>query len=161
MLHEMTNCPKCRKVFTPLPGQKWCSECTAQRVHETELVEDAITRRSMRDPKEIAELTDVPLKIVEAIVRRWRLLYEATETELTCARCEREPVQPGSEYCPNCRIELYSKIGRMTDRLYSEVSAMEYVSPQAKNVSHLRAAMQNKRARASAERLRPRRQRLK
>jgi hypothetical protein len=102
---ELSNCPKCRRLFPKVKESRLCSECSKAEEDQFEIL-----RRFIQDnPKStigvVSNATGVSPKRILLYVREGRLiLSEGMMGELKCSQCE-TPIEKGS-MCDKCSREI-------------------------------------------------------
>lgn len=153
-------CPKCGKYFEPMPGAKWCAECTASHEASVALVDEAI-QRGNESVVDIVAATGLPEKVVRKVLHNTRSLGWLVDDETPCTRCRRQPAQPGSDFCLDCRLVLNTLLGKTVARMAREAVQQEVEPEAARPVDNVNANVERKRGRLPLVGLFPSRQRLK
>lgn len=111
MAAKLSKCPRCGKIFAEKRGKSLCAKCNTEFLEYGDLVLDAIEKRGLRKPEEIAEFTGVPLEKVIELVENSTLLSHEIEAERVCAACKERPAQKHADYCFHCRLMLNKAFG--------------------------------------------------
>jgi predicted amidophosphoribosyltransferase len=119
-------CVKCRKLFTPVFTENRCPQCNEELEQKIFLVENAIYRGLKQTVADIVEYTQLPEEDVILILKSQRYLNETVTREALCSRCHEKQAQAGSEFCVDCRFELYQAINKMAGTIYARVGDRPY-----------------------------------
>ena len=111
MAAKISKCPRCGKIFAEKPGKTLCAKCNTEFLQYGELVLEAIEKRGLRKPAEIAEFTGVPIDKVIELVENSTLLSHEIEVERMCSACKERPAQKHADYCFHCRLMLNKAFG--------------------------------------------------
>lgn len=157
---KIRQCPKCGRFFEPMPGAKWCAECTASHEASVALVDEAI-QRGNKSVEGIVAATGLPEKIVRKVLHNTRSLGWLVDDETPCTRCGRQPAQPGSDFCLDCRLVLNALLGKAVARMAREAVRQEAEPAAALPVDNVNTNVERKRGFLPLASLFPSRQRIK
>lgn len=118
---KLRRCDDCGKLYADIWGKRWCVRCDELREQRIERIENAITGAMKRTISEIAEFTGIPEREVRRLVTAIPSLNWAVDFQEQCVRCRKEPAQPGSEFCLECRMELHERFEEVARELETEV----------------------------------------
>lgn len=137
---ELAKCPNCGKLFAAVPGKDLCVTCTAQRLEQTERIEEAIMRWNLETPEEIASFVGMTVDEVKKIIKETSLFHSKVDRRVPCQRCRKKPAQPDSDYCLDCRLELNRALGIAVGDLTAKIEKMTYSMRVTGNPSRTKAA---------------------
>ncbi|HOJ34447.1 MAG TPA: hypothetical protein PKY35_14310 [Candidatus Hydrogenedentes bacterium] len=130
---EITKCSRCGKLIAANSDSTLCSACYAERLEQTDRIEEAITRWNLQSPEEIATFAGMTPDEVREIIKETSLFRSKVDRRVPCRRCGEKPAQPDSDYCLDCRLELNRALGLAAGDLLSRVqkmaASMPYRSP--------------------------------
>ncbi len=126
---ELTKCSRCGKIIAADSGQTMCSACLAERLEQSERIEEAITRWNLQTPEEIASFVGMTADEVRQVIKETSLFRSKIDRRVPCKRCGEKPAQPDSDYCLDCRLELNHALGLAVGELASRVEKMAASMP--------------------------------
>ncbi len=104
---NIKNCPKCRKIFSPMVGQVICSDCIKEEEEEFEKVKGYLRENRGAGINIVSDETGVSIKKILKYLREGRL--EITDEMVDFLKCEKCGISIKSgQYCRNC-LEKVSK----------------------------------------------------
>ena len=104
---NIKNCPKCRKIFSPMVGQVICSDCIKEEEEEFEKVKGYLRENRGTGINIVSDETGVSIKKILKYLREGRL--EITDEMVDFLKCEKCGISIKSgQYCRNC-LEKVSK----------------------------------------------------
>lgn len=155
MAPNLAQCPRCRKIFAKQPGKQLCAKCNTEFLDYGDRVLDAIEKRGLRKPQEIAEFTGIPLEKVIELVENSTLLSHQIEDDRLCNVCKERQAQKHSEFCFYCRLTLNKAFGDAV-KLMCQLRDRELSKKQSKLTSQFLTSveehLQRKRERRTARR---------
>lgn len=102
---NLKNCPKCKKLFSPLNGQLICSECEKKEVLEFNLVRDFLRENRGADINIVSEETGVSVKKILNYLKQGKLeVTEGMGEFLKCEKCG-IPIKTG-QFCRSCTEKI-------------------------------------------------------
>lgn len=111
MSDKLAKCPRCGKIYAEQPGKTMCARCNTEVLEYEDRILDAIGKRGLRQPEEIAEYTGIPLEAVVELVESSALIGQEIEQERLCVACKERFAQKYCEYCFHCRLSLNKAFG--------------------------------------------------
>ena len=104
---NIKNCPKCRKIFSPMVGQVICSDCIKEEEEEFEKVKGYLRENRGTGINIVSDETGVSIEKILKYLREGRL--EITDEMVDFLKCEKCGISIKSgQYCRNC-LEKVSK----------------------------------------------------
>lgn len=98
---SIKNCPKCKKIFSPVGGSLICRECMKLEEEEFEKVRNYLRDNRGADINRVAEETGVSTKKILKYLREGRL--EVSEGMAEFLKCEKCGISIRSgKYCRAC-----------------------------------------------------------
>lgn len=95
------NCPKCKKIFSPVGGSVICPECVKAEEEEFEKVRTYLRDNRGADINVVSDETGVSTKKILKYLREGRLeVSEGMADFLKCEKCG-VPIRSG-QYCRAC-----------------------------------------------------------
>jgi hypothetical protein len=159
MAARISKCPRCGKIFAEKPGKTLCAKCNTEFLQYGELVLEAIEKRGLRKPSEIAEFTGVPIEKVIELVENSTLLSHEIEVERMCAACKERPAQKHADYCFHCRLMLNKAFGeaaKLMGQIHDREKRMKSSKPDSSDfLTSVDEALKHKRNRRSNPRSNP------
>ena len=110
---EMTNCPRCGKVFNRTTATPICKECEKAEEGVFESVRSYLEENPNVSMAELAEATGVtPKKILRYIKEgRIEISKDSGGIDLRCSQCGK-PIKKG-RYCDQCVISINQEVGEL------------------------------------------------
>lgn len=158
MLAHPTRCPDCGRLIDARTGKKFCSACTTRWMEIVARVEQAVEQRPNQTIEEVAQATGLSAAEVKRVAGDLPALRQQVVMRNLCVRCRREDAQPGTEYCPSCRLALYQELGQAADELLARLERLPipYGTRSGMEVATgVDEAVKQKRARTGTSRLNP------
>lgn len=150
---KMRSCAQCGKIFVPDPPEIYCADCTYSNQQIVERIDNAIEKRGKRSPGEIAELTGLSVGKVKAVIRSSRPRSYDTVVEDLCNRCGKRPRQEASDYCFQCRLDMYRSFSDAADAAWEKASKAP--TEEIEKKLSVRATLAEKRRRTGTYRFNP------
>ncbi|WP_250277325.1 MerR family transcriptional regulator [[Clostridium] colinum] len=98
---SIKNCPKCKKIFSPVGGSLICSECVKEEEKEFEKVRDYLRENRGANINIVSEETGVSTKKIFKYLREGRLeVTDGIGEILKCVKCGTS-IKSG-QYCRAC-----------------------------------------------------------
>ena len=119
---KMRNCAQCGNIFVPEPPEIYCADCSYSNQSIVETIDNAIEKRGRKSPTEIADLTGLAVGKIKAVIRSSRPLSYDTLVEDLCSRCGKRPRQEASDYCFQCRLNMYRSFSDAADAVWEKAS---------------------------------------
>ncbi len=111
MPDKLVKCPRCGKIYAEQPGKSMCARCNTEVLEYEDRILDAIGKRGLRQPEDIAAVTGIPLEAVVELVESSALIGQEIEQERLCVACKERFAQKYCEYCFQCRLTLNKAFG--------------------------------------------------
>jgi hypothetical protein len=124
-------CDECGGRFSATGSQSLCDLCTQRQWEYNARVCEAIEDKGLTTPREIAEHTGLQYDTVVRTIRESSTLSGMVQSYRQCARCADQMADPGSKYCPDCRMLLNEHLGQAVARMRDEKRAEKAPPPPA------------------------------
>lgn len=99
------NCPRCKKLFTPLNNNAMCPDCIKAEEDEFQTVRNYVRENRGVDIHVASEATQVPVKKIIRYLREGRLeVTEGMQDFLKCEKCG-VPIRTG-RFCKVCMDKM-------------------------------------------------------
>lgn len=99
------NCPRCKKIFTPLNNNLLCPNCIKEEEDEFQRVRNYVRENRGVDIHLTSEATQVSVKKIIRYLREGRLeVTEGMQDFLKCEKCG-VPIRTG-RFCKNCMDKM-------------------------------------------------------
>lgn len=106
---NIKNCPKCKKIFSPINGKTICDECHKKEEEQFAIVRDYLRENRGADINVVSEETGVSTKKILKYLREGRLeVSEGMSDFLKCEKCG-VSIKSGT-YCKNCSEKMANKL---------------------------------------------------
>lgn len=145
---SLPRCPECGRLFGPRGTAVLCASCEAEHT----ALDPAVTPSSgARRLKSSGPIHPVIAAIRDAAASEQTLpSADARPATTVCVRCGKQPVQPESDFCLDCRLTLNRAFGDATDELFAKFPSAEYEPqiPRAVKSPDLVSTIREKRSRS-------------
>ncbi len=152
---KMRNCAQCGKIFVPEAPEIYCADCTYSNVQIAEMIDDAIEKHGKRSPTEIADFTGLTVGKVKAVIRSSRPRSYDTLVEDLCDRCGKRPRQEASDYCFQCRLDMYRSFSEAADAAWEKAVNSPSEEEEIEKSLSISATLAQKRRRTGTYRFNP------
>ena len=129
---EITNCAKCRKVFTQIKSPL-CPACEKEDEEVFQSLRDYIEDHQECTLSELSKGTGVSPKRILGFIREGRLeISKGMQGEIRCELCNRS-ISVG-RYCDRCMINMNQNIQNMFDH---------HIKPKDETIMHITKKSKN------------------
>lgn len=111
---DIKNCPKCKKIFSPLTRSLICPECEKKEEEDFNKVRVFLRENRGTDINVVAKETGVSVKKILQYLKDGRLeVSEGMGEFLKCEKCG-VPIKSG-QYCPACNQKMIQSLKSLAD----------------------------------------------
>lgn len=159
-MFRLSKCQRCGKLFSAEAGAGLCTGCHEDRLHRTELIEEAVERWNLTEPGEIAAFAGISVDEATEIIRESSILKREIETKASCKMCKKADAQTGSDFCLQCRIMLNHAFGLAANEMseHAQEETLKRKNPLKQGDKHtgVVSALDKKRSQSPNRRFTPR-----
>ncbi len=126
MLDDFSKCGECGKFFVPMGQADYCRLCAAHRAEDLEELARAMDQlgADAANPQALATSAGLSEDRVKALMQDSNTLARDLDADKVCTRCERRQAQYGSEFCLECRMTLFKRLGEAADEMFDKVDTL-------------------------------------
>ena len=116
---NIKNCPRCKKLFSPISRSLICPECEKKEEEDFDLVKAYLRENRGADIKIVAEETGVSIKKILQYLKQGRLEVTAEMGDfLKCEKCG-VSIKSG-QYCSSCNQKMIETLKTITKSIYEK-----------------------------------------
>lgn len=111
----LSNCPRCKKMFNKTAEASVCASCESAEQGDYAKVREVLQKEPGLNMEQAAERADVPLTVVQRMLKEGSLVSANAIDTGTCGRCGQRPaISMAKKLCQECLDKLNMEVAQAT-----------------------------------------------
>ena len=142
---EIARCASCGKLLQLRSDRLTCNACKGL---EEAVPRPRLTAREERILDQFAEFSGIEKDIIAELVRDH--LVQGGERKSACVRCGRHEAMEASDFCINCKVDLFRSFGEASHELFTDMASL---GQRTGSLGNTMSTLEQKRSRTATSRI--------